>query len=131
MSAPGIVLRDVAPTVLPPWWGVEECELPLRPGPALRYTRARPSFPIMFVLATLDDAQDGAGIWLHTSTSVATKRGPRIPTWDELKEVHQVVHQDRPVVQILPPRSHWLSITECLHLFERLDAATVPEAVWR
>lgn len=124
-------LLDVAPTILPRWWTVVECDLPGLDVPALRYTRFRPRSPSMHVLVTLDDAQDGAGIWLHSSTSVVTKRGPGLPSWVDLKSVHCIVHGNRPVVQLLPPRAHWLSITECLHLFERLDAPTVPESLWR
>lgn len=132
------VVPDVAeyvPTlVLPVGWS---CEHVVLPGgiPALAYTvRLGKARQWLRVLATLD-TYEGGGLWLHTSTSrrrtVSIGEAVRIPSWDQLKLVHQVVHRDRPVVQLLPPQKHWMDISECLHLWERLDAPTVPEVVWR
>lgn len=123
-------LGDFVPTVLPPGWRVEG--ITLGSGtlsvPAVRFVVVPPklSWRPLVVLLTLDHQDDGHGWWLHSSTS----RTNTLPSWDDLKLVHRVVHQHRPVVQILPPPSSWLSIAECLHLFERLDADTVPRPVW-
>ncbi len=127
MSA--LSIEEIGPSVLPPFWDGRAVVLPGGLD-AARYTRTRPRSPIMLVILTLDD-YDRGGVWLHSSASLRTKRGPKIPTWEDLKEVHQIVHGDRAVVQMLPPSSHWLSIAECLHLWERLDAPTIPEIVWR
>ena len=69
------------------------------------------------------------GTWLHTSCSVRGQR--RLPTWEELSMVKQAVHEDRLVVQVLPPRSAYVNIAEVLHLWERIDALTLPDDVWR
>lgn len=118
-------LAELLPRVLPPGWTERSVELPPSGVPAVEYTIRFPRPLVVFV--TLDDGEDEIGLWLHSSTS---RRG-RLPSWNDLKLVHQVVHQDRPVVQVLPPRSSWLSIADCLHLFERLDAPTIPEGLWR
>lgn len=126
-----LAVADVAVPALdlPPFWAANPVVLP-GDMEAIQYTRARPRSKIMLTLVTIDDYGTG-GLWLHSSASLRTKRGVQIPSWEDLKEVHQVVHRDRPVVQVLPPSAHWLSISECLHLFERLDAPTIPEVVWR
>jgi hypothetical protein len=123
-------LTDLLPSVLPTGWRDAG---PWTPPAAYSFLRAhrfevlgRPGDTLQ-ILVSLDDANDGAGIWLHSSCS----RGRRLPTWDDLKDVHQVVHADRPVVQVMPPRSSWLNaMPYCLHLFERMDADTVPRAIW-
>jgi hypothetical protein len=79
------------------------------------------------VLLSLDDFDDGIGEWLHASASYAA----RLPTWEDLKEVHQLFLLDLPAIQILPPKAHWLTAHEfTLHLFTRLDADTVPPGLW-
>lgn len=131
MSTNSLSLSDFVPHELPPGWRVEGTTL----GTATNQVRAarflverrKPATRLLTVLLTLDHADDGFGWWLHSSTSRA---GNQLPSWDDLKLVHQVVHQHRPVIQIMPPPSSWLTIAECLHLFERLDADTVPRAVW-
>ncbi len=88
---------------------------------------------LLRVAVSLDDyAAMGlaGGLWMHTSVSVVSGGG-LLPTWREMVAVKEVVHEDRPVVQILPPRSQYISIAEVLHLWERIDAPTLPEAVYR
>lgn len=118
-----LTLDDVLPLVLPAGWKTAPYPVPDIPD-ARKLWNGR-----LFVLVSLDIAE--AGVWLHSSVSRTHPTGAKLPTWDDLKLVHQVVHQDRPVVQVLPPRSSWVSVTECLHLFERLDAPTIPDALWR
>ncbi len=126
-----LTVGEMVPCEFPPWWEVQPTELPggLR-GLRCFYARPRMGY-VLLVFVTIDDYDDGAGVWFHSSISRQTKQGARLPSWEDLKTVHEVIHSDRPVVQLLPPRSSWLSITECLHLFERLDAPTVPENLWR
>lgn len=69
-----------------------------------------------------------AGRWLHSSFSYPT----RLPTWADVRRVHEVIHGSRLVIQVLPPPDHYLNAMRyCLHLFERLDADTVPDGLWR
>lgn len=77
-------------------------------------------------LYELDGVMDGH--WLHLSIS----RERRLPTWADLCTARdQLGYTDRLFVQLLPPASAWLNMhSYCLHLWSRLDAVTVPDAVW-
>ncbi len=129
-------LDDILKTIGPPWragmsslpdvWGRSV----VGRLPAVEALRELSSRRSLVVIVTLDDCGD-AGLWLHSSSSVRTHRRVRVPTWAEIKLTHAGIHKDRAVVQLLPPSSHWISVSECLHLWERLDAPTVPETVWR
>lgn len=45
----------------------------------------------------------------------------RYPTWDEILEVRQLMHGDVFVMQIIPPKSHYVNYAEnCFHLWEIL-----------
>lgn len=79
------------------------------------------------VLISIDTAADDAGYWLHMSVS----RIGKIPSWDELKKAKETFFGNRAAVQLFPPKESWLSIAECLHLYSRLDADTVPPQIWR
>lgn len=126
-----LTVGDLMPRELPAWWEARPAVIPGGlAGVRAVYSRPRMGY-VLLVLVTIDFDDDGAGVWLHSSISRQTKRGIKLPSWGDLKTVHEVIHGDRPVVQLLPPRSSWLSITECLHLFERLDRDTVPENLWR
>lgn len=84
----------------------------------------------LFIGVSLDTwKHETEGVWMHTS--VSAEKGRRLPTWAEMVSVKEAVHEDRPVVQVFPPRSEWVSIAEVLHLWERVDAPTLPESVWR
>lgn len=83
------------------------------------------------VIVTCDDYESFApesGVWGHASVS----RRTRDPTWEELKEVRDLVFgRESPVIQLLAPASHWLNVhTHCYHLLMRVDAETVPRALW-
>lgn len=112
------------PRVLPPDWS--DCGvIDLGGFPARRYEQGG-RHPLR-VLVSIDDRGE-AGRWLHSSLSYAS----RLPGWADVRRVHEVIHGDRIVIQVLPPREHWLNVMPfCLHLFERLDANTVPDGLWR
>lgn len=119
MSRP--TLADMMPDRLPPTWR------PICDPRGLTGTRWF-SVRDLRVCVTLDVCEPG-GTWLHTSVSV--KGGRRLPTWSELSLVKGVIHEDRLVVQILPPRSQYVNVAEVLHLWERIDAPTLPDDVSR
>lgn len=79
----------------------------------------------LIICASIDDLGK-EGLWLHTS--VSHKRGRVLPAWQELVRVKEAIHRDRYVV-VLPPRAQYVNLAEVLHLWERLDAPTVPPAV--
>ena len=55
------------------------------------------------------------GKYLHTSISHPT----HYPTWDEIKEIKELLHGDRFVFQVLPPKSHYVNaMPTCFHLWE-------------
>lgn len=82
------------------------------------------------VIVSVDDCGPD-GVWLHSSASARRKGKVVLPTWEELVRVKNVVHGDRFAIQILPPRREYVNVTEALHLWERLDAPTLPNAVAR
>lgn len=82
------------------------------------------------VIVSVDDAGI-EGVWLHSSASAQRKGRVELPSWAELAHVKQVVHGDRYAIQILPPRREYVNLTEALHLWERLDQPTIPDAIGR
>lgn len=83
------------------------------------------------VLITVDDyetGEPGGGVWAHCSLA----RPDRDPTWREIKEVRDLVFgRESTCLQLLAPASSWLNVHEhCFHLWMRLDAPTVPDALW-
>ena len=55
------------------------------------------------------------GKYKHTSISCHN----RFPTWDEIKKVKEEMHGDKFVIQVLPPKSHYVNImNNCFHLWE-------------
>lgn len=53
----------------------------------------------------------------HTSLSHPS----RLPTWEEIKEVKELLHGDVTVLQILPPRNYYVNAHKfCFHLWEIL-----------
>ena len=77
-------------------------------------------------LVSIDDYED-SGQWLHMSVS----RMGKLPTWNELKHAKETFFGNRPAVQLFPPKESWLNLADCLHLFSRLDADTVPPDIWK
>jgi len=75
-----------------------------------------------------EDAGIMDGHWLHLSVS----REKRLPTWPDLCTARDALgYRDRLFVQLIPPASAWLNVhSHCLHLWHRLDAETVPRAIW-
>jgi hypothetical protein len=92
------------------------------------FIRQEPRHPLRAIvtLDLMDEWQ--AGTWLHVSVS----RSNRLPTWADLVLTREEMgYADRPFVQLLPPKSHWLNMAGfCLHLFHRVDAETVPRILW-
>ena len=82
----------------------------------------------MVTVDLLDVADGTAGHWLHLSVT----RANRLPTWGDLVLVRdELGFADRVFVQLLPPARAWLNVhSYCLHLFHRLDAEVVPQALW-
>lgn len=94
-------------------------------------TCPRPGMETISILATLEQHQTG-GVWLHSSVCGFRRNGkPRIPSWGELSFVKGLVHGDELVVQVLPPRAEYVDLIDALHLWERLDAPTLPIEVVR
>ena len=94
-------------------------------GSAFRREPARK----LIVLVSVDDyGAAGAGVWAHASVS----RSDRDPTWNEIKHARDAVFGPEAVVmQILAPSSRWLNVhAHCYHLHMRLDAETMPRALW-
>lgn len=115
-------LDDILPTALP--GAMVEIANPV---PSLRNAGQRWwKWGDLSVCVSLDDC-GREGLWLHTS--VSARRGRELPTWYDLARVKDAVHGDRLVVQILPPRAEYVNFAEVLHLWERLDAPTIPERV--
>lgn len=57
------------------------------------------------------------GRYKHTSVSHKT----RYPTWEELKEIKELLHGDVTVLQIMPPKNYYVNLHEnCFHLWELL-----------
>lgn len=70
------------------------------------------------------DQYEVHGLWLHTSVSHVSGR---LPSWEDLVRVKEAVYKDRLAIQVLPPRKHYVNVAEVLHLWERLDAPTIPQ----
>lgn len=115
-------VRDMVEIVPRGWNEIAGLLLPHVPG-ARGWTIGQ-----LRVIVSVDDCGI-EGLWLHTSVSRRANGRIFIPTWDELSRVKQVVHGDRLVVQILPPRREYVNITEALHLWERLDQPTLPSSL--
>lgn len=129
-------LEDFMKDPLPPNWRRDPSWVWDSPSPVYDSARfivrtsgraQRHRAPLIVVVSINNMTDSGFGAWLHSSTS----REGILPTWEELKMVKSAVHQDRLAIQLLPPESSWISVRDCLHLFERLDGETVPQCLWR
>lgn len=106
------------------------------PESMVRISNPRPSFDSagqrwwrwgpLLVCVSIDDCGRG-GLWLHTS--VSCRNGRALPSWSQLAAVKNAIHKDRFVIQVLPPRAQYVNVSEVLHLWERLDAPTIPDTV--
>jgi hypothetical protein len=63
--------------------------------------------------------------WLHVSIS----REKRLPSWEELKLVKDVIiGPEKTALQVLPPKSKYVNKHAfCLHLWHNLDREVVPD----
>lgn len=114
-------LLDMMPDRLPSSWRALPCPPGIYTLTGSRWWKVGP----LTVCVSLDRTTS-EGTWLHTSVSAG---GRRLPTWPELTSVKNVVHGDRLVVQILPPKSQYVNVAEVLHLWERIDAPTLPASI--
>jgi len=82
-------------------------------------------------IVTIDllDKWEAAGHWLHLSVSYPTKT----PLWSDLVHARDTLFgSERLFIQLLPPAGAWLNVhPHTLHLLSRLDAETVPQALWK
>lgn len=75
------------------------------------------------ILATVSTERDGRE-WVHVS--MAHPR--RLPTWDEIRDVRDIVIGDRESYQVLPPKDRYVNVhPNCLHLFACLDGPQLPD----
>lgn len=104
-------LSDYIPKVIPSDWQILQ---PFGDGYAYK-TRDG-----LRIIASTADYEDGRE-WLHVSVS----RADRLPNWDDLKRVKNViVGMDRFAYQIFPPASEHVNIHEfCLHLWAPLTGS--------
>lgn len=123
----GLCIDDILPRIIvPPWQDLGVFAFANGTWSRQFYRGSPPRG--LNVLVTLDGARAEHGLWLHASIS----RARSLPSWDDVVDAKGVVFEDRPVVQVLPPRKYWVNHHPfCLHLFERLDRETVPEALWK
>jgi hypothetical protein len=82
----------------------------------------------LVVIVTIDFYDKPDGDWLHLSVS----RARRLPTWGDLVTARDAMgYRELLFTQLLPPASAWLNIHQhVLHLQRRLDANTVPHALY-
>ena len=83
----------------------------------------------LVVLLAVENHTPGGGLWRHVSLSKPHK----LPGWYELREVKDLfIGADALAIQVLPPASEYVNVHEyCLHLWQRLDAPTLPADVGR
>lgn len=124
-------LDDFLPRVIPSKYREVAPPPPLLKVYPPERVRAFESVMHLRVFMSLDDfrpIKSTGGVWLHASCSYARQ----LPRWRDLKEVHELFMQDRPAVQMMPPKRYWLNAHPyTLHLWSRLDADTIPEIIWK
>lgn len=81
------------------------------------------------VLMTPEEDHGDEGRWRHVSVSCHS----RLPTYEELGQVRERYFDPQAtVLQIMPPASAWVNEHRfCLHLWQRLDRAILPEGLHR
>ncbi len=80
------------------------------------------------VLVSQEDRGEATGLWLHVSVSRANK----LPSWRDLREVKDLfIGRERCAIHMIPPEAFYVNVHPfTLHLFTRLDAPTVPPALY-
>jgi hypothetical protein len=74
-------------------------------------------FTVYEVLANFGTDKLPIARYKHTSIS----RKDRYPTWEEIKEIKELLHGDVTVMQILPPKNYYVNLHDkCFHLWEIL-----------
>ena len=72
---------------------------------------------VMTVICSILPYSDGKE-WVHLSVA----RRTRLPTWEELKQVKEVILGDRWCAQIFPPKAEYVNTHPyCLHLYSPAD----------
>jgi len=109
------LLDQQSPRVLPSGWELREDYTNAR-----IYWRTQPSF--LSVIAEV--AEYGGRLWLHVSCAAReSDNTPKLPTWDELKEVKDLFcGRDACALQVLPPASEYVNVNPAvLHLWVALE----------
>jgi len=105
--------REQLPRVLPPQWSVVGS-----------FTNAKHyQAGAMMVIAEVE-LVDGK-LWMHVSTS----RAGRLPTWEDLRLVKDVIiGRDRKAIQVLPSEAEYVNIHPyVLHLYAPLEEDPLPD----
>lgn len=107
-------IRDMLPRVLPAGWRRIDSD----PFPAGYETAAG-----LRILVSIDRMESGDR-WLHVSVT----RRERMPTWEELREVKNLlIGREKEAAQILPRESEYVDVHRyCLHLWSPVDADILP-----
>lgn len=63
-------------------------------------------------------------IWAHVSLS---RRDRKLPTWEQVSYVAQLLYPDRVALQVLPPAAEWYSESEVHHLWVCLTRRLTPD----
>lgn len=96
--------------------GRNRFEPPTEFGPTGWKFDPRPGYDTRVIVTHYDYNTDAE--WIHASISLPD----RMPTYDDLKHLHQAVFEDRWAYQVFTPSENHVSIHEfALHLFGRLD----------
>ena len=110
-------LYELLPRVLPATWR------PLRVDqmPFTKWYQTTDGLRVCVSMARERDSH----CWLHVSIS----REKRLPSWDELKLVKDVIiGPEKTALQVLPPKSKYVNKHAfCLHLFCCLDGDVTPD----
>lgn len=111
---PALSGRWTAPRIVPPSWSVHEYAL----DGATWVTTWNLS-----IIATVSTERDGRE-WVHVSVAHIK----RLPTWEELRDVRDVLIGDREAYQVFPTRDRYVNEhPNCLHFFACLDGPQLPD----
>lgn len=117
-------ISDVIPKVLPPNWKDMQLGINI---PNAKAFMVSPSVmqnqnDVLRVIATVEPLI-GEEWWLHVSFS----RSDRLPSWEDLKYVKEVlIGKDKLAVQLLPREDDYLNVHPyTLHLYRRVNGDTL------
>ena len=116
-----VLLPDWLPEVVPAGW----VEQPIPESVGREYGRVYKYRDTTSVIISCGRYGDGKR-WLHVSVA---RRNRQVPTWELYVQVKELfIGLERTALQVLPPRSKWVSIHDgCLHLYHCLDGDVTPD----